>query len=246
MSSTSESFIAHLIELRKRMVNSLLALGIAFACLVPFANKLYTWLAKPLLEKLPAGGHMIATDVTTPFFVPIKVAGMAAFIVALPYILYQAWRFVAPGLYEHEKRLVLPLIVASTLLFLCGVAVAYFAMFPFVFGYMVSSTPVGVTMMTDIEKYLNFALTMFIAFGITFEVPVLVVVLVRMGVVSVAKLQEARRYVIVGATIAGAIFMPPDALSQVLFATTLWLLYEAGILAARWVKPRQREAAGDA
>ena len=244
--STGENFIAHLIELRKRLLNSMLALLAVFVCLVPFANKLYTLLAKPLLTSLPAGGHMIATDVTTPFFVPLKVAGMAALIIALPYILYQAWRFVAPGLYAHEKRLMLPLIVASTLLFLCGMAVAYFLIFPLVFGYMVASTPEGVTMMTDIEKYLSFALTMFIAFGLAFQVPVVVVVLVRLGVVSTEKLQEVRRYVIVGSTVAGAIFMPPDAGSQILFAVTLSLLYEAGIQVAKWVKPREQDAAGKA
>ncbi len=243
--STGESFIAHLIELRKRLMNSLLALLAVFLCLIPFANKLYTLLAQPLLASLPAGGHMIATEVTTPFFVPLKVAGMAALIIALPYILYQSWRFVAPGLYAHEKRLVLPLIVASTLLFLCGMAVAYFAVFPLVFGYMVASTPEGVTMMTDIEKYLSFALTMFIAFGLAFQVPVVVVILVRMGVVTTGKLQEIRRYVILGATFAGAIFMPPDAGSMILFAITLSLLYEVGILAAKWVKPREQDAKGE-
>lgn len=241
--STAENFIAHLIELRKRLLNSLLALLLAFVCMVPFTSKLYAWLAKPMLAKLPAGGHMIATDVTTPFFVPLKVAAMVAFMIALPYILYQIWRFVAPGLYAHEKRLVAPLIVASTTLFLCGMAVAYFLIFPLVFGYMVDSTPEGVTMMTDIEKYLNFALTMFIAFGLAFQVPVVVVVLVRMGVVSIAKLREIRRYVIVGSTVAGAIFMPPDAGSMILFAITLCLLYEVGIVAAGWaVKKVEKEA----
>lgn len=243
--STSENFIAHLIELRKRLVNSLKAFVVALLCLVPFSNKLYTLLAKPMLAKLPAGGKMIATGVTTPFFVPIKVAAMAAFVVALPYILYQFWRFVAPGLYAHEKRLVLPLIVASTLLFLTGMAVAYLAVFPIVFGYIVQSAPEGVSVMTDIENYLSFALTMFLAFGLAFQVPVVVVVLVRMGVVTIEKLKQVRRYVILCATIAGAIFMPPDAGSMVLFALILSLLYEAGILAARWVKPRE-PAAGDA
>jgi sec-independent protein translocase protein TatC len=244
--STGDNFIAHLIELRKRLMNSLLALLAVFICLMPFSNRLYTLLAQPLLAKLPAGGQMIATDVTTPFFVPLKVAGMAALIITLPYILYQGWRFIAPGLYAHEKRLVLPLIVASTLLFLAGVAVAYFAIFPLVFGYIIGSAPEGVAVMTDIEKYLSFALTMFIAFGLAFQVPVVVVILVRMGVVTTDKLQEIRRYVILGATVAGAIFMPPDAGSMILFAVILCLLYEAGILAAKWVKPRERDAEGGA
>ncbi len=240
--STAEQFIAHLIELRKRLINSLLGFVVAFACAVPFSNRLYTLLAKPMLAQLPVGGKMIATGVTTPFFVPIKVAAMAAFLVALPYILYQAWRFIAPGLYRHEKRLMLPLIVASTLLFMAGMAVAYFAIFPIVFGYIFKSAPQGVAVMTDIENYLSFVLTMFLAFGMAFQVPVVVVVLVRMGVVTLDKLKHIRRYVIFGATIAGAIFMPPDAGSMMLFAGTLWLLYEAGLLAARWVKPSGQEA----
>lgn len=243
--STGENFIAHLIELRRRLLNSMLALLLVFICLVPFANTLYAWLARPLLAKLPAGGQMIATDVTTPFFVPLKVAMMTAFLIVLPYLLYQAWRFVAPGLYSHEKRLVLPLIVASTVLFLCGMAFAYFVVFPVVFGYIVAVAPQGVAVMTDIEKYLSFALTLFIAFGVTFEVPVVVVLLVRMGVVTVTKLQEIRRYVIVGATVVGAIFTPPDVVSQLMLALPLWLLYEAGIMVAKWIKPKAREAAAE-
>lgn len=233
--SASENFIAHLIELRKRLLNSVLALLLVFICLFPFSKKLYSLLAQPLLSKLPAGGQMIATDVTTPFFVPLKVAMMAAFVIALPYILYQIWRFVAPGLYAHEKRLVVPLIVASTLLFFCGMSFAYFVVFPVVFGFITSSAPQGVAVMTDIEKYLSFVLTMFIAFGVTFQVPVAVVLLVRMGVVTTAKLKEIRPYVIVGAFIVGAIFTPPDVVSQFMLAMPLWLLYEAGIVAAGWV-----------
>ncbi len=240
--STTESFIAHLIELRKRLLNSVLALLVAFICLFPFANKLYTLLAQPLRAKLPKGGQMIATDVTTPFFVPLKVAMMAAFLIALPYILYQIWRFVAPGLYAHEKRLVLPLVVASTLLFFGGMAFAYFVVFPVVFGFITSSAPQGVAVMTDIEKYLSFALTMFVAFGVTFQVPVAVVLLVRMGVVTTAKLKEIRPYVIVGAFIAGAIFTPPDVVSQFMLAMPLWLLYEAGIVVGGWVKPKPEDA----
>ncbi len=240
--STSENFISHLIELRKRLLNSVLALLLVFICLFPFARQLYAWLAQPLLAKLPKGGQMIATDVTTPFFVPLKVAMMAAFLIALPYILYQIWRFVAPGLYAHEKRLVLPLVVASTLLFFGGMAFAYFVVFPVVFGFITSSAPQGVAVMTDIEKYLSFALTMFVAFGVTFQVPVAVVVLVRMGVVTTAKLKEVRPYVIVGAFIAGAIFTPPDVVSQFMLAMPLWLLYEAGIVVGGWVKPKPEDA----
>ena len=240
--NTSESFIAHLIELRTRVLHSFVALLVAFVCLFPWAADLYALLARPLLAKLPKGGQMIATDVTTPFFVPLKVALMAAFLIALPYILYQLWRFVAPGLYAHEKRMVLPLIAASTVLFFCGMAFAYFVVFPVVFGFVTASAPHGVAVMTDIDKYLGFVLSMFVAFGVTFQVPVAVVVLVRIGVVTTAKLREIRPYVIVGAFVAGAIFTPPDVVSQFMLAMPLWLLYEAGIVVAGWVTTSPKEA----
>ncbi|MBI5436685.1 MAG: twin-arginine translocase subunit TatC [Nitrosomonadales bacterium] len=234
--NTSDSFIAHLIELRTRLLHSFVALIVVFIGLFPWAADLYALLARPLLAKLPKGGQMIATDVTTPFFVPLKVALMTAFLISLPYILYQAWRFVAPGLYAHEKRLVWPLIISSTVLFFCGMAFAYFAVFPVVFGFITASAPRGVAVMTDIDKYLSFVLNMFVAFGLTFQVPIAVVVLVRMGVVTTAKLREIRPYVIVGAFIVGAIFTPPDVVSQFMLAMPLWLLYEAGIVVAGWVK----------
>jgi sec-independent protein translocase protein TatC len=240
---TSESLIAHLIELRARLLNIAIALLLVFICLFPWASDLYTLMAQPLLAKLPPGGQMIATDVTAPFFVPLKVAMMAALLIALPYVLYQIWRFVAPGLYEHEKRLVIPLIVASTLLFFCGMAFAYFVVFPVVFGFITASAPQGVAVMTDIDKYLSFVLGMFLSFGVTFQVPVAVVLLVRMGIVSIEKLREIRSYVIVGAFIVGAIFTPPDVVSQFMLAIPLWLLYEAGIVVASWVgKGRPQEA----
>lgn len=235
--TTTESFIAHLLELRTRLLHSVVALLLVFIGLFPWAANLYTWLAQPLLAKLPKGAQMIATDVTTPFFVPLKVAMMAAFLIALPYILYQIWRFVAPGLYAHEKRLVWPLIMASTVLFFCGMAFAYFIVFPVVFGFITASAPQGVAVMTDIDKYLSFVLGMFMAFGITFQVPVAVVILVRMGLVTVEKLRDIRRYVIVGAFVVGAIFTPPDVVSQFMLAMPLWLLYEAGIVVASWMKP---------
>lgn len=240
--STSESFISHLIELRKRLMNSGIVLLLVFICLFPWASDLYALLAQPLLAKLPKGGQMIATDVTTPFFVPLKVALMASFLIALPYILYQLWRFVAPGLYEHERRMVVPLIFASTVLFFCGMAFAYFVVFPVVFGFITSAAPIGVAVMTDIDKYLSFVLSMFMAFGITFQVPVAVVLLVRMGVVSVEKLREIRPYIIVGAFVIGAIFTPPDVVSQLMLALPLWLLYEAGIVVASWTKPIEKPA----
>ena len=236
--NTSESFIAHLIELRTRLLHAIVALLLVFICLFPWASKLYAILAQPLLSKLPKGGQMIATDVTTPFFVPLKVALMTSFLIALPYILYQVWRFVAPGLYAHERRLILPLIAASTVLFYCGMAFAYFAVFPIVFGFITASAPQGVAVMTDIDKYLSFVLTMFVAFGVTFEVPVAIVILVRMGVVSTAKLREVRPYMIVGAFIVGAIFTPPDVVSQCMLAVPLWLLYEAGIIVAGWIEKK--------
>lgn len=238
--SASDTFIAHLLELRSRLMNSVIALLLVFICLFPWASDLYALLAQPMLAKLPAGGQMIATDVTTPFFVPLKVAMMTALLIALPYILYQMWSFVAPGLYAHEKTLVLPLIIASTLLFFSGMAFAYFAVFPVVFGFITASAPQGVAVMTDIDKYLSFVLGMFMAFGVTFQVPVAVVVLVRMGVVSVEKLRDIRSYVIVGAFVVGAIFTPPDVVSQFMLAIPLWLLYEAGIVVAAWlaVKPK--------
>jgi len=237
--STSETFVAHLIELRSRLLNVAIAMLLVFIGLFPWASDLYALLAQPLLAKLPQGGQMIATDVTTPFFVPLKVTLMTAFLIVLPYVLYQGWRFVAPGLYAHEKKLVLPLVVASTLLFFCGMAFAYFVVFPVVFGFIVAAAPQGVAVMTDIDKYLGFVLGMFMAFGITFQVPVAVVVLVRMGMVSVAKLREIRSYVIVGAFVVGAIFTPPDVVSQFMLAIPLWLLYEAGIVVANWTVRRK-------
>lgn len=238
--SNTESLIAHLLELRSRLVKSGVFLLVVFVCLFPWSADLYAMLAHPLLAKLPQGGQMIATDVTTPFFVPLKVTMMAAFLISLPFVLYQIWRFVAPGLYAHEKKLVVPLIIASTLLFFCGMAFAYFVVFPVVFGFIVASAPQGVAVMTDIDKYLSFVLGMFMAFGITFQVPVIVVVLVRMGFVSVAKLREIRRFVIVGAFVVGAIFTPPDVVSQFMLAMPLWLLYEAGIVVSIWVAPKKK------
>lgn len=236
----SESLVGHLIELRARLLHSALALLLVFLCLFPWAADLYSLLAQPLLAKLPQGGQMIATDVTTPFFVPIKVAMMAAFLIALPYMLYQLWRFVAPGLYAQEKRRVLPLVIASTMLFYSGMAFAYFVVFPVVFGFITAAAPHGVAVMTDIDKYLSFVIGMFMAFGIAFQVPVAVVLLVQVGVVTVQKLREVRSYVIVAAFVVGAIFTPPDVVSQFMLAIPLWLLYEAGIVVATWtVAPRK-------
>jgi len=233
--TTQDTFISHLVELRDRLLRAILAVIVVFLCLFPWARDLYAILAKPLIAALPAGGQMIATDVVGVFLVPVKVAMLVAFVIALPYVLYQVWAFVAPGLYMHEKRLVLPLVVASSALFLTGMSFAYFLVFPVVFKFMASIAPEGVAWMTDIDKYLSFALTTFVAFGVTFEVPVAVIVLVRVGVVSIEKLKEIRPYVIVGAFVIGAIFTPPDVVSQVMLAVPLWFLYELGIVAARFV-----------
>jgi sec-independent protein translocase protein TatC len=242
--SKSETLIAHLVELRSRLLNSFLAWLLVFICLFPWASDLYALLAQPMLAQLPQGGQMIATDVTTPFFVPLKVAMMAAFVIALPFVLFQLWRFVAPGLYAHEKRLVLPLIVASTLLFFCGMAFAYFLVFPVVFGFITAAAPAGVAVMTDIDKYLSFVMGMFLAFGVTFEVPIAVVLMVRMGVASVEKLRELRSYVVVGAFVVAAVVTPPDVVSQFMLAIPLWLLYEVGVVVASWSGTRVQASAG--
>jgi len=243
-----ETFISHLVELRDRLLRAIIAVVVVLLALFPWAKEIYAILAKPLLAVLPAGATMIATDVTGTFLVPLKVTAMAAFVVTLPYVLWQAWAFVAPGLYHHEKRLAMPVIVSSVFFFLVGMAFAYFLVFPIAFGFFAGYTPDGVTMMTDIDKYLSFVLTMFIAFGITFEVPVIVIVLVRMRIVSLEKLRSIRSYVIVGAFVVGAIFTPPDVVSQLLLAVPLWLLYEFGILMARFFVPplAEDEAAGAA
>ena len=243
--ATQETFLSHLIELRTRLMRSIIAVVIVLLALFPFAKEIYSFLALPLLHVLPHGSTMIATDVTGTFLVPLKVTLMTAFMIALPYVLYQAWAFVAPGLYQHEKRLALPVLVSSVFFFIVGMSFAYFVVFPVAFGFFAGYTPAGVQMMTDIDKYLSFVLTMFIAFGLTFETPVVVVVLVRMGVVSLEKLRSLRPYVIVGSFIVGAIFTPPDVISQCLLAVPLWLLYELGLLLARFVSTGAAEPAAE-
>jgi sec-independent protein translocase protein TatC len=235
MQEDLQPLIEHLIELRTRIVRASAVMLVAFLVLFHWSGDLYHLLALPMLKSLPQGGQMIATEVTATFFVPLKVTGMAAFLLTLPHTLYQAWAFIAPGLYRHEKRLVLPLVVSSIILFVIGMAFAYFLVFPVVFGFMAAAAPKGVAMMTDIDKYLGFVLGMFLAFGVTFETPVVVMVLVRMGLVSVAKLREARPYVIVGAFVIAAVVTPPDVLSQTMLAVPLWLLYELGVVLSAWL-----------
>jgi sec-independent protein translocase protein TatC len=238
-----ESFISHLVELRTRLVRSAIAVVGVFVCLMPFASRIYDLLALPMLSALPAGTRMIATGVVTPFLVPVKVTLMVAFVIALPWVLYQAWAFIAPGLYSNEKRLALPIIVSSFILFLCGIAFSYFVVFRTVFRVINEFAPKSVTVAPDIDSYLSFVMTMFLAFGLTFEVPVVVVVLVRFGVVTVAKLKQIRPYMIVGAFVIAAVVTPPDAMSMLLLAVPLIVLYEAGILAAGFVTPRSADDA---
>jgi len=231
---SEETFISHLVELRDRIIRAGLAVIVVFVGLVYWAPEIFRLLARPLMQNLPAGGKMIVTDVTGSFFVPMKVTMMVAFVIALPFVLYQIWAFVAPGLYQHEKKLVAPLVASSYTLFLCGMAFAYFVVFPTIFRVMAHyNTPLGAQMNTDIDNYLSFVLTMFLAFGVTFEVPIIVVLLVRMNVLTVKKLKEIRPYVVVGAFIVSAVVTPPDVFSQLILALPLILLYEAGIIAAR-------------
>ena len=231
----TESFISHLIELRNRLLRAIVGWLLVFVALFPFADKLYSLLAAPLLSKLPQGAQMIATAVTTPFFVPMKVTMLTAFLVALPWMIYQCWAFVSPGLYTHEKRLIRPLLAAAIVLFFVGMAFAYFVVFPVVFSFLIGSAPQGVTVMTDIAEYLDFVIGLFVAFGFAFEVPVAVVLMALMGWVTLAQLKESRSYVIVGAFVLGAIFTPPDIVSQCMLAIPLWLLYEIGLLVVRWL-----------
>ena len=237
-----ESFLSHLFELRDRVIKSGLAIIVVFIGLVYWAPDIFHLFAQPLLKALPVGGKMIVTDVTGSFFVPMKVTMLVAFIIALPVVMYQLWAFIAPGLYLHERKLIMPLVVSSYSLFIIGMAFAYFLVFPTVFKFMASyNAPLGAEMSTDIDNYLSFAMTTFLAFGITFEVPVVVVVLVRMGMVPLVKLKEIRPYVIVGAFVISAIVTPPDVLSQLLLAVPMTLLYELGLLVARFYVPKPSE-----
>jgi sec-independent protein translocase protein TatC len=241
--SDQESFISHLVELRSRLVR---AVGVVLAIFValflyPGSGYIYDILALPLMNALPEGSKMIATGVITPFMVPVKVTALVGFMIALPYVLYQAWAFVAPGLYEHEKKLAAPLIVASSVLFFIGVAFCYFFVFGKVFAFIHDFAPKSITPAPDIEAYFSFVITMFLAFGITFEIPIVVIVLVRMGLVSVEKLREARPYVVVGAFVVAAVVTPPDVLSQFMLAVPMCLLYEAGVFLSRFITVRPKE-----
>jgi sec-independent protein translocase protein TatC len=237
-SETELPLIGHLLELRTRFIRIILGILVVFVPMAYFGKQIYSVLAHPLLSLMPAGTTMIATEVASPFFAPMKLAGILAAAVSMPWTLYQVWAFVAPGLYRNEQKLVLPLLASSTLLFYFGISFAYFLVLPTVFHFMVSVAPDGVAVMTDINKYLDFVLSMFFAFGLAFETPVAIVLLVITGFVTPAKLREQRQYVLVGAFVVAAVLTPPDVLSQLMLAIPVYLLYEVGILAASWVAPK--------
>lgn len=236
-----QSLISHLVELRERLLKAVAAVMIVLVALLPFANKLYAWLALPLIQRMPQGGAMIATDVASPFLTPLKLAFFVSLLITIPIVLYQLWAFVAPGLYRHEKRLARPILVSSVLLFYLGCAFAYFFVLPAVFKFMAAVAPEGVSVMPDIARYLSFVLGLFLAFGLCFEVPVVVVILVALGLVTPAQLVEGRRYAIVGAVVIAAVLTPPDALSMIMLAVPMCLLYEVGIFGARALVRRETD-----
>jgi len=241
-----QTFVSHLVELRSRILRALACVTLVLLALMPIANDLYAWLAAPLMSLMPGGATMIATEVASPFFAPFKLAVFVAVFISVPYIFYQAWAFVAPGLYLHERRLALPLLVSSTLLFYFGVAFAYYVVFPLVFGFFTTVAPTGVTVMTDINHYLSFVLTMFLAFGAAFEVPVATYLVVRTGITDVDALRAKRPYIIVGAFIVAAVLTPPDVMSQTLLALPVWCLFELGLVMCRITGAGQEDEAEDA
>jgi sec-independent protein translocase protein TatC len=231
----SMPFVEHLLELRTRLLKVILAIIIVLLMLMPFSKELFTLVADPLLRFMPENTPMIAIDPAAPFLTPLKLTFMLAVFITIPIALYHFWAFVAPGLYKHEKMLVMPLLVSSVFLFYLGMVFAYYIVFPLVFGFMVSATPTGVAMMTDISRYLDFILTVFFAFGVAFEVPIAVVVLVWTGIITPESLAEKRPYIIVAAFIIGMLLTPPDVISQTLLAVPMWLLFEAGLFFSRWL-----------
>jgi sec-independent protein translocase protein TatC len=235
------TLLSHLLELRQRLVRAFAVIAVAFIPCAYFANDIFSRLAEPLLRQLPKNGALIATSVMAPFTTPFKLAFVTAVFIGMPYVLYEAWGFVAPGLYKHEKRFAIPLLASSIVLFYAGASFAYFLVFPMMFQFFAATTPAGVQMMTDINNYLDFALTMFFAFGVAFEVPIAVVLLASTGMVSVEKLASSRGYVIIGIFVIAAILTPPDALSQTAMAVPMWLLYEAGLIFARITVKSRRE-----
>ncbi|MGY1426186.1 twin-arginine translocase subunit TatC [Lysobacter sp. A289] len=227
----------HLIELRSRLMRAVIGLVVVLVVMLPFGNDLYALLAAPLLEKLPAGGQLIAVEVASPFFTPVKLAFFAAVMVSMPWLLYQAWAFVAPGLYQREKRLAIPLLASAVMLFYAGCAFAFFLVLPMVFGFLTRIAPDGVAMMTDISAYLDFVLVIFLAFGASFELPVALVIATLLGWVTPQQLRESRGYAVVGIFVIAAVITPPDVVSQLMLAIPMCLLYEVGIVASRWLAP---------
>ncbi|MEW6331715.1 MAG: twin-arginine translocase subunit TatC [Pseudomonadota bacterium] len=238
------SLISHLLELRDRLLYAVIAVAVVFFALIPFAGEVYTLVAQPLMNVLPPGATMVATEVASPFLTPIKLTLAVAIVVTIPFLLYQLWAFVAPGLYKHERRLVFPLLLSSTILFYGGMAFAYFVVFPMAFGFFVHALPPGVTMMTDIRAYMDFVFSMFFAFGIAFEVPIAVILLARMGVIDPDAMAEKRPYVILFAFIVAAVITPPDVFSQFFLAVPMIILFEIGLFVARRMK-RAADAAVD-
>jgi len=238
-----QPFLTHLIELRDRLLRIVLVVVAVFVVLLPFQNHIYTYLATPLMAHLPEGASMIATEVASPFLTPMKLAFVAAIFLSMPFLLYQFWAFVAPGLYRHERKMVLPLVVSSTMLFYLGMAFAYYIVFPLVFGFLTSTAPEGVAVMTDIGRYLDFVLMLFFAFGVAFEVPIAIIILVWMGATTPEKLASKRPYIIVAAFIVGMFLTPPDVISQTLLALPMWVLFEIGLIFAKGIKRRTVEDA---
>jgi sec-independent protein translocase protein TatC len=234
-----QPFISHLIELRNRLLRIVLAVAVITLALMPFSNFLFTSISGPLTSHLPQGSSMIAIEVASPFLIPFKLTLVLAVFIAMPYVLYQLWAFVAPGLYQHERRLVLPLLASSTVLFYTGAVFAYFVVFPLVFAFFTSTAPAGVSVMTDISRYLDFVLTMFFAFGAAFEVPVVTVLLVWTGIVTQESLRQKRPYIIVAAFIIGGVLTPPDVISQTLLAVPVWILFELGLYFSGWFMSRK-------
>lgn len=228
-----QTFLEHLVELRSRLIKACLAIVVVLAGVLPFSRDLYETLASPLMARLPEGSSMIAIDVASPFLTPFKLSLLVSVMIAMPYVIYQAWAFVAPALFKHEKRLARPLLFSSIALFYLGCAFAYFVVFPLVFGFLTRIAPEGVEVMTDISKYLDFVTTLFLAFGITFEVPIATIILVATGITSADKLVSLRPYVIVGAFALGMLLTPPDVISQTLMAIPMWILFEIGVLFSR-------------
>ena len=243
--TAEQPFVQHLIELRDRLLRVVLVIVVIFLCLFPFANDLYSFLAEPLIHKLPQGSTMIATGVISPFLTPFKLALVASFFVSIPFVLYQAWAFIAPGLYKREQKLVFPLLISSTLLFYLGMAFAYYVVFPLVFGFMATQTPEGVAQAPDITMYLDFALKLFFAFGLAFEVPIATILVVWSGMTTAESLAAKRPYIIVGAFVFGMLLTPPDVISQTLLALPMWLLFELGLILSKWyVKNKETDEGG--